>query len=158
MFFNENKSGNIYATVKGKLKPITDVKDEMFANNLMGQGLAIDPVDKVICSPIAGKLTLVADTLHAFGIEGRDGLQVLVHIGVDTVKYNGHGFKQLKEVGCDVHENEAIIEFDYSYYEKEGIDTSVMTIILNSQEFMVTNVIDEGEATLQSCVAKYKKI
>lgn len=154
MFFKK-KNQQIFASVNGVAKPISEVKDDMFAQNMMGLGLAIYPMDKMICAPVNGQITLIASTLHAFGIKTDDGLEILVHIGVDTVKYHGQGFKQLVEVGTTVKAQTPIIEFDYEFFEEAKLDTSVMTIILNHDQYKISDVLEDGNVDATTIVASY---
>ncbi len=155
MFFNKSK--NIYATIDGTMIDIKEVKDDVFSNNLMGVGLAIRPQGNIVYAPVEGKVTLVAPTKHAFGIETKEGLQILVHLGVDTVKYQGEGFKQFIEAGQQVSAGQKVIEYNHNFFKNEGLDTSVMTIVLNHTEFKLNGLLISGEVDSKSIVGTYKK-
>ena len=93
--FGKRKSvspGNIAAVVSGQIIPIEKVKDEAFAKK-MGDGVAIVPSDDYIVSPCDGTVSMLYPTLHAFAVTSEDGMDILIHIGIDTVKLKGKGFR-----------------------------------------------------------------
>ena len=94
--FRRKKQRELYAPVNGCGIALDDVRDEVFSKRLMGDGCAFLPETTSVCSPIDGDLILVADTLHAFGVRSREGIELLIHIGLDTVKLQGKGFQALQ--------------------------------------------------------------
>ncbi len=155
MFFNKDKK--ITAAVEGIAIDIKDVKDDMFANELMGLGLAITPTSTTICAPVDGEITLFASTKHAFGLKTKDDLEVLVHLGVDTVKYEGKGFTKHLDEGAKVKAGQPIVEYDYEFFKNEGLDISVMTILLNHTEYTINDIVKSGNVSTKDVVANYKK-
>ena len=133
-FKKKNDNKKIAAYAKGKFIPITDVPDPIFSEKMMGDGVAVVPKVNVVCSPCDGELTMVFPTKHAFGITMKNGVEVLVHIGIDTVNLNGVGFKSFKNKGDKVKHGAKIIEFDDKYLSKEDLDTTVMLIITSSND------------------------
>ena len=93
---------SIYSPVEGKCLDIVDVNDDVFSGKMMGDGVAVVPKTNVVCSPSDGELTMVFPTKHAFGVTMSNGVDVLVHIGIDTVNLNGVGFKAFKKMGDKV--------------------------------------------------------
>ena len=98
--------------VEGQQISLDQVNNKMFASGMMGQGFAVLPTSNIICAPMDGLLRVIFPTKHVFGIQASNGLQILVHIGIDTVESKGKGFKQLVEVGTKVKKGQPIIEVD----------------------------------------------
>lgn len=89
-------AGDFLAPMEGRLVDLADVPDPVFAGRIMGDGFAVDPSDGLVVSPVSGRITsLMADTRHAVGITASDGMEVLIHIGIDTVNLAGLGFTAL---------------------------------------------------------------
>lgn len=132
--FKKVADQNIYSPVEGKCIDIVEVNDDVFSGKMMGDGVAVVPKVNVVCSPCDGELTMVFPTKHAFGITMKNGVEVLVHIGIDTVNLNGVGFKSFKNKGDKVKHGAKIIEFDDKYLSKEDLDTTVMLIITSSND------------------------
>ena len=130
--FKKEIDQNIFSPVEGKCIDISNVKDEVFSKKMMGDGIAVIPKDSVIYSPCDGEITMVFPTKHAFGITMNDGVEVLVHIGMDTVNLNGVGFKSFKNKGDKVKHGDKIIEFDENYLSREDLDMTTMVIITNT--------------------------
>lgn len=93
MFFDKKKKIDVKAPALGKVVELDEVPDEVFAGRMLGDGFAVIPEDGTFKAPVSGKIGSFFPTGHAFGIEGEDGLEVLVHIGIDTVELKGEGFK-----------------------------------------------------------------
>ncbi|WP_446897895.1 PTS sugar transporter subunit IIA [Clostridium sp. LBM24168] len=124
------------APVDGKVVDLSEIQDEVFAQKTVGDGVAIQPSGDVIVSPACGKVTIIFNTNHAFGMELENGAEVLVHIGIDTVELKGNGFKRLVKEGAIVKEGDEIIKIDKEYIEDKGY--SLMTSVL------ITNVDNVG--------------
>ncbi|MDO5722399.1 MAG: PTS glucose transporter subunit IIA [Actinomycetaceae bacterium] len=101
------------APVQGRLLPLDEVPDPVFAQRMMGDGFAVDPTSNVVCAPVAGELMMVAPTAHAFAIRTRAGAEILVHVGLDTVNLKGSGFRVLCEEGSQLEAGEPVIEVDW---------------------------------------------
>jgi PTS system, glucose subfamily, IIA component len=110
---------NVCAPVNGRCIDLSDTDDEVFASKIMGDGFAIEPSEGNVCSPSEGIITMMFPTAHAFGILTSDKKELLIHIGIDTVKLNGKGFTPLKKVDDKVTIGEPIVVFDekYLYYK-----------------------------------------
>ena len=96
--FNFLKKNNLVAPVNGKIIPIEEVPDPVFAQKMMGEGIAIIPKDSSFVAPADGTITLISETKHAFGMTLDNGMELLVHIGLETVNLKGEGFNTLVEV------------------------------------------------------------
>ncbi|VUW91764.1 PTS system beta-glucoside-specific EIIBCA component [Streptococcus constellatus] len=122
----------ILALADGELLPLETVHDEVFAKKLMGDGVAFKLATDFITAPVNGELTTVFPTGHAFGITRSDGVEILVHIGINTVKLNGAGFDVLAKAGETVRAGQPIVKIDRDVIEEKGYDTTTMLIITNA--------------------------
>lgn len=134
---------DVVSPITGKVIPIEDVNDPTFANKLMGDGIAIEPSTNTIVAPCNSKVIMISDTKHAIGLETTDGMQIILHIGIDTVKRNGRGFELVSEEG-DVKTGDPLVVFDRESMEDEGVDTTVLVVFVDTKEFQVKNVMKTG--------------
>ena len=131
-FFKKKADPAVYAPVKGKCIDITEVNDEGFSGKIMGDGVAVIPEERVIKAPADGRLTMIFETGHAFGMEADNGLELLLHIGIDTVNEQGKGFKILKKSGDTVKKGTPIVELDLADLKKK-YDMTTMVIVTNGK-------------------------
>lgn len=124
----KKKGTDIYAVAKGSIKVLNEVEDQVFSQGLVGRGLAILPSEDTIYAPVDGVLSVVFPTGHAFGITGEDGLEYLIHIGVDTVNLKGEGFTLLVKQDQRVGKGTPLVKVDFSLLKEKGypIDTMVL--------------------------------
>ncbi|MDF2564439.1 MAG: system, alpha-glucoside-specific subunit [Massilibacillus sp.] len=131
-----DKSTTLKAFVSGKVIPITKVKDEMFSQKMMGDGIAVYPENEVVTAPADGEITMVMDgSGHAVGMRLVSGVEVLIHIGIDTVKMEGRGFNVLVKQGQKVRAGQALVNFDKKQIEKEGYSSIVILAVTNYTEY-----------------------
>jgi len=147
------KKENIVSPVDGDVVALEDVPDEVFATKLAGDGLAIIPRSNTFVAPVSGIVTKIFSTNHAFSIQTKNGLEVLVHIGLDTVALNGEGFKRLVEEGTKVSYGKPIISADIEFIKSQGKDI-VTPIVLNHDKTITivtknTHTMREGEALME---------
>lgn len=126
--------GSICAPASGKVVALTEVKDPVFAQGMLGQGAAIRPAGNVAYAPVSGVVTAVVGSKHAVAISGDSGAQVLLHVGVDTVCLKGRGFTTYVEKGDRVRAGEAVISFDPEVIRGCGLDDTVIVTVTNSDE------------------------
>jgi PTS system glucose-specific IIA component len=129
--FGRKKVENIMAPVNGRVVALPLVPDATFAERMLGDGIAVEPTEGRIMAPCAGTITMVSETGHAFAITSEGGLEILVHIGLDTVKMQGHGFKQLVRAGTKVKAGEPIIEMNLDMIKDAGHKTITPVVITN---------------------------
>ena len=122
----------IYSPINGKVIELKEVPDEAFAQKMVGDGCAIEPDKGVICSPIDGQLMNVFPTNHAIIFETIDGLEMIIHFGIDTVKLDGKGFQKLREPG-PIKIGDEIIKYDLDDI-KDGVPSTRSPIIINNME------------------------
>lgn len=141
-----NVTNDLVAPVSGKVIPLEQVKDETFASGMLGQGVAIEPTDNIIYSPIEGTVETIFETKHAIGLKSADGLELLIHIGMDTVNLKGDGFKQLIEVGQKVQIGTPLMEVDFAKIKAAGYEIVTPMVITNAPENLSLNIVSNEEA------------
>ncbi|MYL18834.1 PTS N-acetyl glucosamine transporter subunit IIABC [Halobacillus litoralis] len=131
--------------VTGRILPLEEVPDQVFAEGMMGPGLAVDPADGTITSPVKGKVVQVFPTKHAVGLETDKGLELLIHVGLDTVKLQGKGFEALVEAGDLVDLGTPLLQVDMDTVKKEA--PSIITpVIFTNLENEEIHVLKHGQA------------
>ena len=146
MFGFGKKEKCLLAAATGNLVPLNKVPDEAFAGKLLGDGYAIEPTEGMIYSPCDGTVSEVTDTLHAYSITSDDGLDVLVHIGIDTVKLKGEGFTPLVKKGEVVRAGQPVAKVDLPLVRQNGLSTITPVVIANIEDIK-TFTIQEGSVT-----------
>ena len=131
----------IYAPVSGKVIDRTDIPDETFASGAMGDGAGIDPAEGVVTAPFDGEVVSVMDTGHAVGLVSEDGMELLIHVGVDTVKMNGEGFYMLAKEGQKVKTGEKLLEFDIDKIRKAGFSPVTAVLVTNSDDYKEVKIL-----------------
>lgn len=127
--------GTVYAPVSGAVIPSEQIPDETFATGVLGKGVGIQPADGVIAAPFDGEISTVADTRHAVGITSPDGMEVLIHVGVDTVAMNGDGFTALVQEGQKVKAGETLLTFDQTKIAAAQHPDVVVVLVTNSDDY-----------------------
>ena len=159
MFGLFKKEGALVAPISGKTVDITTVPDAVFAEKMAGDGLAIDPTGDTVVAPADGELTMLFGTKHAFGMTLDKGVQILVHIGLDTVSLNGEGFTALKNQGDMVKKGERIVKIDRELIQGKGLSLITPVIftdmdVLKSFEAQLGIDVIAGETTVLTYKAK----
>ncbi|MBC8589046.1 PTS sugar transporter subunit IIA [Paratissierella segnis] len=129
--FKKEINVKLLAPMTGEIIELEDVPDEVFASKMIGDGLAIKPSDNEILSPCDGKIVQIFPTKHAIGIETNEGLEILIHIGIDTVVLNGNGFKSFVSQGDRVYCGDKLLEVDLDYINKNAKSTITPILITN---------------------------
>lgn len=135
----------LYAPVKGQVIPLAEVEDAAFAGGLLGQGVGIEPAADDLYAPADGELTVVFPTGHAVGMKTADGMEILLHIGIDTVEAKGEGFQICKEQGAAVKAGERLVIFDRKKLRGAGYKMTVMVLVTNAEEMGRMEVTASGE-------------
>lgn len=130
---------NIAAPVDGQVKDLGDVNDQVFSTKLMGDGAAIVPSDGTVYSPVDGQVTVAYETKHAYGLKSKDGAEVLIHIGIDTVNLKGEGFESFVKQGQTVKVGDKLGTVDLAKVKAEGYDTTVMVVVTNTNNYASVN-------------------
>lgn len=133
---------DLLSPVDGVMIPAFQISDSMFAEELLGQTIAIEPKNGTIVCPVNGIVEVAFPTKHAFGIRGNDGNAYLVHIGVDTVTLNGKGFNMFLKQGDTVKAGQKAVEVDLELIRSSGLDVTIILIVTDriSENFSVDYV------------------
>lgn len=140
---NTVETGMIKAPVDGEMVRMEDIPDETFASGVLGKGIGIKPTSGKICAPFAGEISSVADTGHAIGITGTDGMEMLIHVGIDTVNMKGKGFSPKVKQGEHVVTGQDLLEFDRDAIQKEGYSDIVVVMLLNADDYAQVEITSE---------------
>ena len=142
------EQGGICSPMTGEIVPLIHVADTTFASGLLGKGIAILPSVGEVRSPVAGRIASLFATLHAIGIESDDGVELLIHVGIDTVKLDGKFFSAHVNVGDKVNTGDRLISFDIPAIREAGFDLTTPVLISNSDDF--TDVLPHGTAQISA--------
>lgn len=146
-FFKGKDKGNlIYAPCKGRVVPLAEVPDPVFADKVLGDGFAVIPAD--------GKVAMVFDTLHAVTLTSTQGAEILIHIGLDTVTLKGEPFKAHVAAGDKVKKGDLLIEADLDKIEKAGLNTIIPVLICNTDDYGKISLQKEGDVSADEAVLK----
>ncbi|AIF65761.1 PTS beta-glucoside transporter subunit IIABC [Terribacillus saccharophilus] len=143
-----NNEEVVYAPLNGRLLALEEVPDEVFASGAMGKGLAIEPSENKVHAPFDGTIVMLAPTKHAIGLRSMSGAEVLIHVGLDTVKLNGEPFTLHVKEGDRVKQGDVLSEFDSEAIEAAGVQTITPIIVTNPANYKEI-IIDDTETTTQ---------
>ena len=125
----------ISSPLNGTLIPLNEIDDPVFASGAMGRGIAVKNPDGKVYSPFDGEITVFFPTKHAIGLKSNDGIELLIHVGMDTVKLNGEGFTSKAEAGDKVKRGQLLLEFDSNVIKKAGYQTTTPVVVTNHADF-----------------------
>ena len=153
MFSLKKKDLNLYSPVSGLCKDITECEDPVFSKRMIGDGFFINPSESTVVAPCDGIIKSLFPTKHAFCIEKYDGKQIMVHVGLDTVKLKGKGFNANIKLGDKVQHGQPLVQFDQSYLKREDVKLPVMVILLedyaNHTKHHLGDVIDANTLVMK---------
>ena len=132
--------GAVYAPVAGTVIPSEEIPDETFAAGVLGQGVGIQPAEGIVVAPFDGEISSVTDTQHAVGVSSPDGMELLIHVGVDTVAMNGEGFRCFVQEGQQVKAGEKLIAFDREKIAAAGHPDVVVVLVTNSDDYEALSI------------------
>ncbi|MBR1931348.1 MAG: PTS glucose transporter subunit IIA [Lachnospiraceae bacterium] len=128
-------AGRIAQPTPGKVIPYTEIPDPTFAAGVLGQGVGIQPEEGVVYAPMDGEISSVAESKHAIGITGSDDMELLIHVGVDTVAMNGDGFETFVNEGDTVKKGQKLMTFDRAKIKEAGHPETVVVLLTNSDDY-----------------------
>lgn len=154
MFKSEPKTMSVKSPAEGKTIPMSEVKDPTFAQELLGPGIAVCPRKGRIVSPIDGTVTMVFDTKHAVCVQSDEGVEIIVHAGLDTVQLKGKHYTAKKKAGDKVKAGDVLLELDLDAITKAGYDVTTPVVITNLgdckiSECFTNKEVKEGEEVMR---------
>lgn len=155
MFFWK-KEVELSSPAAGECVLMTSLSDPTFSEEMLGKGSAVIPSEGKIYAPIDGEVTTLFPTLHAVGITTKDGMDVLVHIGIDTVNLKGEGFKAHIKEGDKVKRGDLMIEVDLEKLKADGYDVSTPVIICNTTDYKEVDSVNLGSVKVGDSIIKIK--
>ena len=144
----------IVSPLKGEVRPLADATDPVFSEGVMGQGVIIIPSEGILSAPFDGVVSAIFPTKHAVGLVSDDGVEVLMHVGMDTVSLDGKGFEALVKQGQQVKQGEHLLRFDIDFIKAQGLVVETPVIITNQDSFQVDTIgqlpraITSGDAVM----------
>lgn len=147
------------APLTGTVVPLSEVPDPVFAQQVVGDGIAILPAEGMLLSPVDGRVTHLFPTHHAIGLSTESGLEILIHIGIDTVKLKGQGFTPFVAVGDQVRAGDSLIQFDTGVLQEAGCPIVTPIVITNGDLVAEKNIVPKdnvqaGKDPLMTVVLK----
>ncbi|MGM0165408.1 hypothetical protein IGI39_000350 [Enterococcus sp. AZ135] len=147
---------DLLSPAMGELKAIETVNDEVFAAKMLGDGVAILPMDQRIVAPVSAEVTAIFPTGHAFGLKTNEGVEILLHLGIDTVELNGKFFESKVQLNQTVQAGDLLAEMDCGEIKKAGYDTDILMIITNSAGKTITSFTPTGKVTFDTPILTIK--
>ncbi len=133
--FSFNKALELKAPVEGICISLDKVNDKVFASGMIGEGCAFNFDGDTIYSPINGEITMIASTKHAIGIKGRNGVEIMIHVGLDSVNLHGEGFQVLVKKNQRIKQGDPILKIDLDVMKNNNIDLTTPMVITNSNQY-----------------------
>ena len=147
----------VYSPLKGKSIPLEEVPDETFATGVLGLGAAVIPSTGKVVAPADGEVSTLFETKHAIGLSLDNGMEMLIHIGINTVELNGEGFTAHVADGDRVTRGQTLITFDKAFIESKGYKMATPVIITNADDYAQIGFAAGGEVTFLDRLIQTKK-
>ena len=142
--------------ISGEMKLITEAPDPTFAEKMMGDGVVFFPTEGVVTSPCDGTVKMIFPTKHAIGIESNDGVELLIHVGIDTVKLNGEGFDVKVKQGDRVKKGQVLVNFDIDFIKSKNLSTITPVVVTNTSSLKEVKPHDAGKVTNEDVIINIK--
>lgn len=140
------KSKNmIYSPLNGTVISLAEINDGVFSSGMLGNGCGIQPNEKTVYAPCDGEIIMVADTGHAIGLTSDEGIEIVIHIGLDTVSMKGQGFHSLVKQGDKVVTGQELLTFSNDAIKSAGFSNIVAVLITNSQNYKKIQLVKTGK-------------
>ncbi|MFC4401866.1 PTS sugar transporter subunit IIA [Gracilibacillus xinjiangensis] len=145
LFKKKDSSVDLISPLTGNVVPLEDVPDQVFSQKMMGDGIAVQPTANLVVSPIDGEVVDVFKTKHAISLRGDNGAEILMHMGLETVELNGEGFDIKVKNGDKIKQGDSLAEIDVDGISNKGYKTITPIILVNGDDYELTNVSTEKE-------------
>ena len=142
-FFGQSKT--VLAPIRGKVLAQADIPDETFAQGILGPGCGIEPTGDTVYAPFDGTVTQVPESLHAVGMMSDDNIELLIHVGMDTVEMKGNGFTSLVKEGTKVKAGTPLLKVDLDAIRAAGHPTATAIIVTNGDDLGELKMLAEGD-------------
>ena len=146
----------IVSPLKGKVVPLAEVNDPMFAGEVLGKGAAVLPEEGRVIAPFDGKVTALFPTNHAVGLTGKDGVEVLIHIGINTVELEGKHYHALVAQDDEVKAGQPLVEFDMDAIKAAGYDVVTPVVVTNADQFEEIQTVADGSVNPMDALLQVK--
>ena len=153
-FFGQRKT--VLTPIRGKVLAQADIPDETFAQGILGPGCGIEPTGDTVYAPFDGTVTQVPESLHAVGLMSDDNIELLIHVGMDTVEMQGNGFKALVKVGDKVKAGTPLLKVDLDAIRAAGHPTATAIIVTNGDDLPEMSVVAAGDTAVGVPLLKFK--
>lgn len=147
----------VAADAKGKVLKMDEVPDDVFSQGILGPCCGIEPVEGKVYAPVDGEVTQIADSKHAIGFSGPGEVEILIHVGVDTVDMNGDGFAPQVKVGDKVRKGQLVLTMDMAKIAAAGHPSTVITVVTNGDDFAGVDLVGAGDIEVGSELLKISK-
>lgn len=148
------EKNTLYLPIEGEVIALEEIGDGVFSDGVLGKGCGIKPTEETVYAPVNGVITTVADTKHAVGLLSSDGVEILIHVGMDTVDMNGRGFEMLVKVDQKVQCGQPIMKFSMDQIKAADHPTTTAFIVTNSDDYSDIKVLQTGKMNKLTAVMK----
>ncbi len=140
----EMKGEFVRSPIEGKIVSLTDVPDTIFSKQIVGPGVAIIPESREIRAPFEGQVTMISESKHAIGLKSKSGIELLIHVGIDSAKLGGLGFEAAVKAGDDIRVGDKLLEVNLDYLKEKGIDMITPVVVINASAFKRVELLGVG--------------
>ena len=141
---SDTEKNTVYSPMSGKVVPLSQVSDSTFAGEVLGKGMAVVPETGRIVAPFDGRIENVFDTKHAIGLVSRDGVEVLIHVGINTVELGGEFYESYVSDGEEVKLGQLLLTFDIKKIKEAGYDITTPVIVTNTDDYQEVTMVKQG--------------
>ena len=143
-----SKAKMVYSPMNGEVFPLAKSKDPVHRKKMLGKGVLIIPREGNVFAPFDGKVEMVYETQHALGLVSDDGVELMIHVGLDTVKLNGKHFKAHVKNGQKINKGDLLLEFDIEKIISEGYEIEIPIIITNTADYSSIEILAKGTISI----------
>ena len=152
LWHKEIKELYVKAPISGQVKTLQSLNDGVFSEELLGKGCAVDPDNEIVTAPFSGRVVMITASRHAIGLMSDAGIELLLHVGIDTVTMEGDGFTLYVDKGERVEIGQRLLSFSKAKIKAAGFRDDVIVIVTNTSEFKDVHCLCEGVVQKQECL------